>query len=424
MMSVVSRASPRPLIRGLAAVGRASWLAVLDLFESLVLSVWLLIACTCWLPWLVGATGWLRGGVTRQRELARRYSGIEVPRSYRSDITRRATYAENGRELLRQFGDPATKGDLWWHLYNPIVGATIASIPLTLMLEVLWGLTQPFIYPSLGDVIDGAYPWGIHVTSMPTAVTVAVVSLALTYPILRWACPWLLDLHARWVRRMLSSTASTAQLQRRVTELDATRRTALDLQAAELQRVERDLHDGAQAKLVAIGMNLTAMETLVKTDPEAAQQLIARLRETSVTALDEIRSLVRGIVPPVLADRGLLDALRARGAEHELHVTVTGTYDHRLAVPLESALYFASSECLTNAAKHANATCVDVTLQQSPTHTTITVTDDGCGGVQMRRGGGLDGVRRRLAPFDGRLTLDSPAGGPTRIEIVVPHPTP
>jgi signal transduction histidine kinase len=201
--------------------------------------------------------------------------------------------------------------------------------------------------------------------------------------------------------------------------LAATRAETLDTHAMELRRIERDLHDGAQAQLTALAMNLGLAEQLLNGD-EQARALIAEARSSAGTALEGLRDIVRGIYPPVLAERGLAGGVHelalAAAVPVELQVELPG----RLAEPMESALYFSVAELLTNVTRHGAATQAQLRLRLVDGMVRLTVRDDGRGGAAFRPGGGLDGLRRRLAAFDGWLTVDSPAGGPTVAEVVVP----
>ncbi|EPD95542.1 histidine kinase [Streptomyces albus] len=236
--------------------------------------------------------------------------------------------------------------------------------------------------------------------------------------------PPLLPLNHQLTKRMLEPTREML-LARRVEQLYETRHDAVDSSAAELRRIERDLHDGAQARLVAMGMSLGAIEALVERDPARAKEMIAQARENSAEALTELRDLVRGIHPPVLAERGLPDALRALALRMPAPVEADIELPGRFEEPVETAVYFAVSELLTNAAKHSGASRVwlDVLYARSAPGgpaIRVTVTDDGKGGASLDGGSGLHGVRRRLAQFDGVLALSSPAGGPTMITLEVP----
>jgi signal transduction histidine kinase len=219
--------------------------------------------------------------------------------------------------------------------------------------------------------------------------------------------------------------ARAQQLTRRVQTLTQTRRDAVDTAAAELRRIERDLHDGAQARLVALGMSLRAAERLFPTNPDAALALVAEAKESSSQALTELRDLVRGIYPPVLADRGLADAIRALALDSPLPVELDIDLPGAVDLPVASAVYFSVAEILTNVTKHSGARSVRIQLSQSLLAgggrlLRAQVTDDGCGGADPADGTGLAGVERRLAAFDGILAVSSPSGGPTIVVIEVP----
>ncbi|HUL25438.1 MAG TPA: histidine kinase [Streptosporangiaceae bacterium] len=214
--------------------------------------------------------------------------------------------------------------------------------------------------------------------------------------------------------------ALIGRLSSRVQRLSETRTDAVDTAAAELRRVERDLHDGAQARLVALGMSLRAAERMFDTSPKAALALVGEAREMSSRALTELRDLVRGIHPPVLADRGLGDAVRALALETPVNTTLDIDLPGRLAEPVESAAYFAVAEVLANAAKHAQARTVEIHMRHTGDVLRIAVTDDGIGGADPAKGSGLRGVERRLGTFDGILAVNSPPGGPTIAVIEVP----
>lgn len=211
-----------------------------------------------------------------------------------------------------------------------------------------------------------------------------------------------------------------AQLQQRIGELESSRAQSVDHSAAELRRIERDLHDGAQAQLVALGMNLGLAQELVGRDPAAATALIAEARATSTTALSELRSLVRGIHPPVLADRGLVGGVESLALAHTRPIDVDVDLAGRPPAPVESAVYFAVAEALTNSAKHAAAQNSWVWMRHGEGTLTVMVGDDGVGGAQLMPEGGLLGIERRLSAFDGTLSMASPLGGPIILTMKVP----
>jgi signal transduction histidine kinase len=206
---------------------------------------------------------------------------------------------------------------------------------------------------------------------------------------------------------------------RRISELESTRAGAVDQQESELERIERDLHDGAQARLVALGMSLGMAEQKLATDPVAAQELLAEARRGTHEALEELRTLARGIHPPVLADRGLGAAIAALAARTPLEVNVAVDLPMRPPRTLETAAYFVAAEALANAGKHANAGRVDIAVRADGGNLVVEVVDDGSGGADPT-GNGLRGLARRVEALDGTLAVDSPAGGPTTIEAVMP----
>jgi signal transduction histidine kinase len=220
--------------------------------------------------------------------------------------------------------------------------------------------------------------------------------------------------------RALLSVSEKSRLALRVEQLTESRAETVDTQAAELRRIERDLHDGAQARLVAIGMNLGLAEEQLERDPELAKSLLIEARDTASDALADLRELVRGIHPPVLADRGLVEAVRALASAVPLSVDVDSNISGPLPAPVESAGYFGVAEALTNVIKHAGAEHAWITFAQENDILTVTVRDDGSGGAQAHGGSGLHGIERRLSAFDGTLTIESPAGEGTKLVMVLP----
>ena len=214
--------------------------------------------------------------------------------------------------------------------------------------------------------------------------------------------------------------ARAQQLTQRVESLTQTRSDAVDTAVSELRRIERDLHDGAQARLVALGMSLQAAERLFATSPAAALALVTEAKEPSSRALADLRDLVRGIYPPVLADRGLADAIRALALDSPLHTVLDIDLPGEVEMPVASAVYFSVAEALANVSKHASARSVRIELSLAAGMLRAEVTDDGAGGADPALGTGLAGVERRLATFDGILAVSSPPGGPTIVVIEVP----
>ncbi len=207
-------------------------------------------------------------------------------------------------------------------------------------------------------------------------------------------------------------------LEVRVDELTRTRRGVVDVQASELRRIERDLHDGAQARLVALSIQLGRAEERLADNPEAAT-LVRQARQEATAAIAELRDLARGIAPPILADRGLEAALRSLADRSGSTVVVEARLARRPPPAVETAAYFIVAESLTNATKHAAGSEVRVTLSEGVDELIVEVIDFGPGGASAG-GGGLTGLRQRVEALDGRLEITSPPGIGTMIEAVLP----
>ncbi|WP_265867674.1 sensor histidine kinase [Streptomyces sp. SKN60] len=394
---------------------------VLPLYGSGVVLALLLLPVGLGFPLLPPAAAALRRRSDARRARLARWSGLDVAAPGPLPRTARAV-----------LGDEGFWRDLRWAWLEPLTGGLLVAVPLSLFWFGVFGaVVQPFVWRELGD---GNWYAFVPVVSPATAVAAALLGLGFVAGAVALA-PWTLARYARWSRRALSVPYETV-LARRIDQLTGTRADALDFQAAELRRIERDLHDGAQARLVALGMTLAEAARRLDEDPAAARALLADAREVSERALGDLRELVHGILPPVLADRGLGDAVRSLALDSFLDVAVdtAGLPPGRLPAAVESAAYFAVAELLANAAKHAGAREVRIVLG----HTggadgllRVTVADDGHGGAAPApapaaphgggpHGGGLHGVRRRLRAFDGTLALDSPPGGPTLATLEIP----
>jgi signal transduction histidine kinase len=239
-----------------------------------------------------------------------------------------------------------------------------------------------------------------------------------TLPACVIAGPWLLRAHAAAASALLAPTRK--EMAARVGQLTESRWEAVDASAAELRRIERDLHDGAQARLVAVGMNIGFAEQVVRDNPDLALALMAEARESSGQALSELRTLVRGIHPPALAERGLDGAVRALALSLPLPVDLHIELPGRPVAPVESAAYFAIAEMLANVVKHSRATRAWVQLEHDHGRLIAIVGDNGTGSAHPRDGGGLQGIERRLNAFDGTVAVTSPAGGPTQVTMELP----
>ncbi|MCK9877012.1 histidine kinase [Frankia sp. Ag45/Mut15] len=331
----------------------------------------------------------------------------------------------------------------WGHRWNRdvVAGQAALAVLIGVITTVAWALGgggafwPRWVWFGLAAVLSAEY-LGLRVLAVPggprrwLALTRATVVLVAAIEVAAWLLSgggifwpaysltgWLIVLGVLTVVLRRRASGREKQLTERVATLAHTRQVALDGQAAELKRVERDLHDGAQARMVSLALTLGLAEDLLAHDPRAAARLLGEARTTAVGALDDLRSVMHSIHPAVLSDRGLVGAVRALALDLALPVTVTGEFPPDLAAPVESALYFAVAECLTNAVRHAGASAIEVTFQPDPR---IVVADDGTGGADPTRGSGLPGIIGRLATVDARLDISSPPGGPTLMTITLP----
>jgi signal transduction histidine kinase len=362
------------------------------------------LACSRYLvlPALLGIRQ--MAGLTRR--LAGDWCGVPIAEPRRPPAPRegRLGYIERLRWLLT---DPATGRDLSWTAVNLVAWMLAAAGAAIIVIGLV-----AFVVPTLSHAVP---PPAFPGNSQPVLV---MLGLAITTTGVLSA-PLLLRGYGLLAGAILAP-AGQAELEQRVRELTETRTEALDTGAAEIRRIERDLHDGAQARLVAMGMTLDAAGQIIDTNPEAARALLYEARDASVKALAELRDLVRGIHPPVLADRGLADAIRALALDRPMRIHLASELPGRPPAPVESAAYFAVSELLANVSKHAEARQTWVDIRHTDGMLRIGVTDNGHGGADPARGSGLRGIERRLAAFDGVLAISSPPGGPTAVTMEIP----
>jgi signal transduction histidine kinase len=307
--------------------------------------------------------------------------------------------------------------EAFWLAVAIVVGAAVFALVasrqaayIAAVSLLVFGLWQMYVAVKLQAGLVGGYYWYDFLLRWTDRLVVWLVALASLVSGLFLA-------ERTMVADALGRRSGlTAQVQR----LTLTRAAAVDAAAAELRRLERDLHDGAQARLVSLGINLRAAEKLIRTSPDAAATLVAECRETSAQALADLRDLVRGIYPPVLADRGLGDAVRALALDCPVPVVTEISLPGRAPAPVESAVYFAVAEVLNNVAKHSGAGGALVRIRHANDMLRAEITDDGEGGADAGNGTGLAGIGRRLSAFDGMLAVNSPVGGPTIVVIEVP----
>jgi len=406
-LSVVGRGL---LLFGLAPLGLVlvlASLAILGLTAALTVraathsgkpNIAAVVAVVGFLVWLGAVPLFLlcmRSLARLTRRLAGQWCGVPITDPYLPPSWADGGKAGPRRRLGWLLTDQATWRDLLWLTVDGCVGWIVPLVPAGLLVLGVVGVVAPYASGPLRLL----------------AIAAAVFGL--------WAGPALLRGYGIFARSMLAPTRR-AELALRVRELAETRTEALDTSAAEIRRIERDLHDGAQARLVAMGMTLDAAGQLIDDNPEAARALLFEARDASIKALAELRDLVRGIHPPVLADRGLAAAIQALTLDTPLRIHLASDLHGRPPAPIESAAYFAVSELLANVSKHAEARQTWIDLRYTDGMLRIGVTDNGHGGADPARGSGLRGIERRLAPFDGVMAVSSPPGGPTAVTMEIP----
>ncbi|WFB08002.1 sensor domain-containing protein [Streptomyces sp. LX-29] len=254
-------------------------------------------------------------------------------------------------------------------------------------------------------------PWGV------LTFTVVLVSLFVAWPVLPWIARGLANVDRMMARALLSPSD---ELERRIAELESDRGTVVDTAAADLRRIERDLHDGAQARLVALAMDLGLAKEKLLEDPEAAARMVDDAHGEVKLALQELRDLARGIHPAILTDRGLDAALSSVAARCTVPVKVSVDLADRPAPAIEGIAYFTVSELLQNVSKHSRARTAEIELWRSADRLLIQVRDDGQGGASVDAGSGLAGLAERLRSVDGLFAVDSPVGGPTTVTAELP----
>ncbi|MFE9400690.1 sensor domain-containing protein [Streptomyces sp. NPDC006530] len=390
---------------------------------ALVLAVLFIGAVLSWTAlglWLVAAAvhgALLLGGV--QRALARRLLGLDIEPPERME---RSGVFGWRRSVLG--GRPGWRA----------VGCALAA-PLTALLPLLavyLGVVQGVLltlYPVLkrwnyftiresdGSVRHvGLEVGGVELDSWPRWLLPFAAGLLLLY-----AAPWLIRHALAPHRLLLTALLGPDHADQRIRTLEETRAQAVDDAAATLRRIERDLHDGTQARLVGLGMHLTMIRELVAGGAERDRILkaVETAQGNAKQAVADLRHLVKGIHPPVL-DQGLQTALATLAADSALPVRVSGGIEGRPSPAIESIAYFCTAELLTNAAKHSGASEVSVTVHGAAKILLLTVEDNGRGGAVVGAGSGLAGLRARVRTVDGSLTCDSPPGGPTVVSVLLP----
>ncbi|MGW1089999.1 sensor histidine kinase [Streptomyces sp. NPDC002596] len=302
-----------------------------------------------------------------------------------------------------------------WAVFAFIVSLTFWTYGWAALTYPLW----QWVFPAYAG-IDGIQLYGdaTHDVYLDSSFELAVTSAFGLILVL--VTPWIIRGLTSVDRVMVYGLLGPSRLASRVSELESDRGVVVDTAAADLRRIERDLHDGAQARLVALAMDLGLAKEKLAQDPEAAARMVDEAHGEVKVALQELRDLARGIHPAVLTDRGLDAALSAIASRCTVPVTVEVDLASRPAQAIEGIAYFTVSELLQNVSKHAYATRATVDVWRTADRLMLQVTDNGRGGADLSAGSGLAGLTERLDAVDGILVVDSPVGGPTRVTAELP----
>ncbi|MFF4184395.1 sensor histidine kinase [Streptomyces sp. NPDC001691] len=352
-----------------------------------------------------------------ERARARALLGVEIaePQSARS---------RGG--LMAWIGGVLKSGVSWRHLLYSVLHfpwalfAFCTALPLwtvgwTLFTYPLWQWVFPMYAGQAGLQLYGD---DHHTVYLDSPFEIALTSLAGL--LITLAVPWLIRGLATMDKVMVIGLLGPSRLEERVTELESDRGVVVDTSAADLRRIERDLHDGAQARLVALAMDLGLAKEKLTEDPQAAAKMVDEAHGEVKVALQELRDLARGIHPAVLTDRGLDAALSSVASRCTVPVRVEVDLPGRPVPAIEGIAYFTVSELLQNVSKHSGASRATVDVWRAGPRLMLQVGDNGRGGADATAGSGLAGLAERLDAVDGILVLDSPRGGPTTITAELP----
>jgi signal transduction histidine kinase len=436
--------TPNPLVRALRApIEARTWKETIHLLLNMPIGIatftivvtgfalgFGLLITLLGIPILVAMLYVSRGMGWFERARAKLLLDVDVPSPYRPDPPSDHWW----RVPMSRLTDPATWTEIVYHLLLLPIGVLTFTVAFTfwvlgaslLFLPVYaWALPGPVhlfdswvsvtldAQPNL-QLVGGGTGWVIDTPVEYVALVLIGAAVLLLTP---WVIRGLAMANRYLVRGLLGSDVFA-----RVQTLTDSRAAAVDLAAEDRRRIERDLHDGVQQRLVSLAIDLGRAKEKLDTDsdPGGAKELVGEAHEEAKRAITEVRDLARGIHPAVLTDRGLDAALSSLAARSPVPADVRVDVDERPPASVEAAAYFVVSEALANIAKHANATRADVTVRRSSDRLTVKVEDDGGGGASMVEGSGLAGLRDRVGALDGELHLLSPQGGPTVLMVEIP----
>ncbi|AVH57123.1 MULTISPECIES: sensor histidine kinase [Streptomyces] len=370
------------------------------------------------IPVLAAALAGCRGFGTLERARARRLLGVEVSEPEPLRMRKHGAMAWMGAMLK--------SGTSWrhllyaviqlpWSVFSFVVALNFWAYGWALLAYPLWFWVFPMYAGQDGLQVYGDETHAIYLDNPFEIAVTALVGLLFTM-----ATPWIVRALTTVDGLMVRGLLGPSRLATRVVELESDRGVVVDTAAADLRRIERDLHDGAQARLVALAMDLGLAKEKLTEDPQAAARMVDEAHGEVKTALQELRDLARGIHPAVLTDRGLDAALSAVASRCTVPVDVDVDLASRPAAAIEGIAYFTVSELLQNISKHARASRATVDVWRVENRLMIQVVDDGVGGADVSRGSGLAGLAERLDAVDGILVVDSPVAGPTRVTAELP----
>ncbi|MFM9588800.1 sensor histidine kinase [Streptomyces scabiei] len=369
-------------------------------------------------PVLAAGLAGCRGFGALERARARALLGVEVsaPEPLRP----------RGRGAMAWMGAVLRSGSSWrqllyaviqfpWSVFSFVVAVTFWTYGWAMLTYPLWFWVFPVWAGQDGLQLYGDETHSVYLDNPFEVTMTALVGLLFTM-----ASPWIVRGLTTVDRVLVGTLLGPSRLGARVVELESDRGVVVDTAAADLRRIERDLHDGAQARLVALAMDLGLAKEKLAEDPRAAAVMVDSAHGEVKTALQELRDLARGIHPAVLTDRGLDAALSSVASRCTVPVVVDVDLPARPVPAIEGIAYFTVSELLQNVSKHAGASRATVDVWKVENRLMLQVADDGVGGADTGRGSGLAGLAERIGAVDGILVVDSPAGGPTRVTAELP----
>ncbi|MHB1138120.1 MAG: sensor histidine kinase [Microthrixaceae bacterium] len=380
-------------------VGAAVSLSLIVLFPLAMIGVWILF--------LIG-----HGMAVVERSRYRAFCDVDLV-----DPAPPLSGTNTWRRFIARLRSPSR----WRELLYLLLRLPVSTLVVTLALLVWAGSIALVALPLyVGDLPEGEANFGLFdIGPGWSAWLTAVVGLAVLVHLAPWVTVTLAQADVTFGRSLLAHGSRT-EIEQTVVRLESSRLAAVDSAEAERRRIERDLHDGAQQRLITAAMDLGVARDRLVTDPPAGQALVAGAHEEVKAALRELRDLVRGIHPVILEDRGLDAALSAVVARIPFPVELRVHAEPRPSPAVESAAYFIVCEALTNVTRHARATRAWVHIDREPDRLRLEIGDDGAGGADPKLGTGLAGLADRVSAFGGTLHITSPLGGPTRIEVQIP----